>query len=222
MSVPLFIISRDRLSCLQQLLERLSDHDNIVIVDNASTYAPLLDFYSSTDRRVVHLHENLGHHAPWTAGLIPKDECYIVTDPDVVPDENCPRDFIQHLQDIQKSHPEFIKIGLSLRIDDLPDCYVLKEQVIAWENQFWNHPKDSFYKAAVDTTFALYRPNSGPDISPAARTKPPYSARHLSWYSDSLNPTEEEIFYKEHADRAVASWTFNDIFDEALKNRLKG
>src|SRR5258706_6262139 len=46
-------------------IEGFADLDSILIVDNGSSYPPLLDWYASVAHPVVRL-ANLGHTAPWT------------------------------------------------------------------------------------------------------------------------------------------------------------
>jgi hypothetical protein len=52
-----------------------------------------------------------------------------------------------------------------------------------------------FY-AAIDTTFAMYRPGANPRPLDAAHTGAPYVARHAPWYSNPLALTEEDAFYE--------------------------
>lgn len=227
MGVPIFVISRDRLDSLVQLLVCLAPYlDDVTIIDNASTYPPLLDsFEAEGDIKIVRSKDNLGHHAPWLMDLVPRKGNYVVTDPDVVLAEDCPIDFMMQLEESLAVVPDAIKVGLGLKIDDLPDHYKYKDAVIKWEGQFWQRgsvkgPKNvSLYKAPVDTTFAMYR-HPVPDLYPAYRTGAPYLIRHLPWYSDSENPTEEEVYYKDHASAKHASWVYDDIFDQALKANL--
>lgn len=217
--MKVFVICRDRLDPLQQLLPWIS-HLEVVLVDNASTYEPLLDFYSTTSHEVVYAGANLKHHAPWHLGLIPKNERYIVTDPDVIPDPDIPHDWLEVMEDVLDLNPLYQKVGLSLRIDNLPDHYALREAVVKWESKWWfpkaKVGKYSGFKAPIDTTFAMYRENvplirDPCDMMPAFRLAPPYSALHLPWYADSENPTEEEIYYKEHADLSVSHWLHDEV-----------
>ena len=92
--------------------------------------------------------------------------------------------------------------GFSLKLDDIPDYYKLKAKVIAWEEQFWKsenrvrRERISYYKSAIDTTFALYRPGIYPCESKwwnAVRTDIPYIARHLGWYVDVDAANDDEI-----------------------------
>ena len=54
------------------------------------------------------------------------------------------------------------------------------------------------YKAEIDTTFALYKPFCGGKADlyhQTFRTGFPYVIKHLPWYEDSGNLSEEEIYY---------------------------
>jgi hypothetical protein len=79
--------------------------------------------------------------------------------------------------------------------------------VLTWEQQFWNTPYiDGFYKADVDTTFAVYRPGDGHQNGNSLRSMEPYSARHMPWYEDSSRPNAELDFYIKHADPLIINW----------------
>ena len=133
-SYPVFVPVRDRLTPLRQLLGWLerAGHDDIWLVDNASTYPPLLDFLASTDHHVVRLGHNLGHRSPWLSGAVQRharNRFFVVTDPDVVPSEECPADAVDRFRDLLDRHDYLHKAGFGLRIDDLPDHYVHADQV---------------------------------------------------------------------------------------------
>ena len=101
------------------------------------------------------------------------------------------------------------KIGLSIIIDNLPDCYNRKNEVIKHELQFWDKLYDKdMYDAPVDTTFALYRKNKlGPaGYIKSVRMKPPFSIKHLPWYEDTSNPTNENLYYIENS-KTRTHWT---------------
>ena len=125
---PIFIVVRDLLSPLQELvgwLER-AGQERIVLVDNDSTYPPMVDYLSTTPHTVVRCGWNMGHRSPWLSGAIfemADEQSYVVTDPDIVPDEDCPLDAIDHFAEILDAHPEVHRVGFGLRIDDLPDHY---------------------------------------------------------------------------------------------------
>lgn len=211
---PILIICRDRLAPLQELLGWLSSagYERPVLIDNSSTYPPLVEFLAGTDVEVIRLDQNLGHLAPWRSPIV--QEAFgstgpvIVTDCDVVPDAACPDDAVEHLAEVLLRQADIDKAGLGLRIDDLPDDYELKEQVIAWERRFWEKEiSPGVFDAEVDTTFALYRElGTTHQTTRAVRTGGDYVARHLSWYASTARPTEEQAFYREHADGSTSHW----------------
>ena len=177
-----------------------------------STYPPLLEYLEATPYPVHH-HANIGPRSIWpdTVNQIAQGNYYVVTDPDVVPIEECPSDAIDFFYNVLQLNPDLVKVGFSLKVDDIPDHYQFKSQVINWEGPFWAGPdQNNLYNAPVDTTFALYRPNSTWSLHPARRSAYPYMARHLSWYIDSNNPSEEDVYYNEHAS-SVSSWGRDNI-----------
>jgi len=131
----------------------------------------------------------------------------VISDPDVVPTEECPFDALDYFRSLFDDIPAADKVGFGLRIDDIPDHYAHKAEVLSWERQFWREEiLSGVYRAAIDTTFALYRPGRGHWYLNGLRTSTPYLARHLSWYIDSANLTEEERYYREHADPLTTNW----------------
>jgi hypothetical protein len=223
---PVIINVRDRLETLRQLVEWLeaAGQRELYLLDNASSYPPLLAWLDQTPHTVVRSERNLGHRGPWLSGLVPRlghDCCFVVTDPDVVPVEDCPLDAIQHFRALFEEVPIVDKIGFGLRIDDLPDHCAHKAEVIAWEQRFWEREVvPGAYGAAIDTTFALYRPGRGHWFLNSLRTAPPYVARHLSWYVDSANLTDEERYYREHADPLTNNWDLERLPARKLRELL--
>lgn len=209
---PVIINVRDRVEALRDLvswLERVGQQE-IWLCDNASTYEPMRDYLNATAHHVVRNEINLGHRAPWLSGLVTQlglKQHFIITDPDVVPSEECPVDTIDLFYDTLCRFDEIDKVGFSLRLDDLPAHYAYRDEVILWESQFWKNVHASgFYFAEIDTTFALYRPGEGHQNNRALRSAPPYTARHTPWYQDSANPTAEQTYYVEHADSLIINW----------------
>jgi hypothetical protein len=218
MSVPVFIPVRDRLTPLRQVLDwcERTGLDEIWLIDNQSTWPPLVDFLAATSHRVVHAGGNLGHRSPWLTGTVQRHargRYFIVTDPDVVPDLDCPPDVIAHLTGVLERHPEIDKVGLGLRIDDLPAHYPLATAVKAWEARFWtDEVEPGVYRADVDTTFALYRPLARRhEENRSLRTGFPYVARHLPWYVDPDRLSDEDRYYRDHADPTVSNWDRDEL-----------
>ena len=204
--IPIIINNFNRLTTLRRLIDALTlrGYTHIHILDNASTYPPLLAYYESCPFPVYKLGQNLGFKALWKSPLR-KHFCgdyYIYTDSDVVPADYCPEEFIDHFLRELKRHPLARKIGFSLRIDNLPDSYAHKKKVLELEERYYAQPAgEVLYRAPIDTTFALYRPRVGLSRSrsvEAYRTAYPYQAEHLPWYSDSANLSDEERYYIDH------------------------
>lgn len=220
--IPIIINNRNRYSCLKKLISALESrgYKNIYIIDNASTYPPLLDYYENEYAyKLIRLGQNVGHLSLWRTGLIEqfRNNYFVYTDPDVIPIDECPTDFLVYFLNVLKKHPFVEKVGFSLQIDDLPDTFLKKKDVISWENQFWaKEIKDGdniLYKAQIDTTFALYRPwciEGGYLSSPHLRTGFPYVAKHLPWYNDTLKLDEEEKYYLDHCE-TPSHWVKGNI-----------
>lgn len=216
--VPVFIPVRDRLEPLKELINwcREAGLSEIYLIDNHSTYEPLLRFLAFSDCHVIYTKKNLGHRSPWLSGAVQRfsnQRIYIVSDPDVIPDPKCPLDVVQRITGLLKKYPEVVKVGLGLRIDDLPERNPLKNDVVNWEAQFWkNEVEPNVYLADIDTTFALYRPYKERQThTPCLRTGFPYVAKHLPWYKAPEDLTEEDIYYREHANQTVSNWDSNSV-----------
>lgn len=205
-TIPIFIISFNRLSYIQSMIACLEKigKKNIVIIDNASTYPPLLDFYKAIPYKVIRLSENWGYRVFWKNPLFDeyRKSFYIVSDPDIEPIEECPNDFVERFFNILYKYPMVRKVGFSLKIDDLPPKGLFTKNVLKWEKKYNKTllKKDQIYYADIDTTFALYVPDefvlSG--FNEAFRTAYPYQARHMPWYKDSSEVTDEDRYYAAH------------------------
>ena len=215
--IPIIINNYNRLTTLQQLIDSLKSrgYHNIYILDNKSTYPPLLDWYQSAPCEVIYLPANLGFKALWKHKPTRKRFCkdfYIYTDSDIVLDGSCPDDLIQKMYHLMvHKYLYAFKIGPSLRIDDLPDHYARKEEVIKWESRFFKRylVEDNLYRAPIDTTFALYRPHIGlsrRSYLESYRMGSPYVVKHLPWYENTASLTDEERYYKDHCVH-VTAWS---------------
>jgi hypothetical protein len=250
--IPIVINSYNRVSCLKRLVEFFHslDQHNIIILDNNSTHPPLLRYYQELEAArksstcgmalcpathsdhgalVVRLRQNLGHRALWLSGIGEALDIftsyYLYTDPDILPVDGFPRNFVAIFLRILLEYPTATKVGCALKIDDLPDSYVFKKEVIRWEEEFWSDwrvlplppslawlEKDrinptKIYQGDIDTTFAIYREGTyNHTYGPAIRVGGRFEARHLPWYSDSTHPTQEDTYYTATAQES-GFWT---------------
>lgn len=203
--IPVIINNYNRINHLLQLIAWLEKAGmrHIFIIDNASSYPPLLDFYKTTPHTVIQLSANIGYKSIWDTNIhlwfrgLP----YIYTDPDVLPIENCPLNAVEYFQQILTKNPEITKVGFGIKTDDIPGYFRNKETVLKWELKFWDEPYgDNLYKADIDTTFALYRENTvKQQWGKTLRTSGKYMVRHLPWYENEENISDEEKYYREKA-----------------------
>lgn len=218
-SIPIIIISFNQLKYIKRLVDYLQSngYQNIVIIDNASSYPPLIAYFKEIENQVtIHrLDKNYGHRVFWEKKEFLLEYAigyYVITDPDIVPEKNCPDDFILYFKDILKRNKKINKVGFSLRIDNIPDSNPHKEEIIKWEEKFWvSKDHQGNYLAPIDTTFALYRPRRifyGEEFYKAIRTKSPYTAVHYGWLIDPKKLSEEQQFYAEQS-KASYSWRTN-------------
>jgi hypothetical protein len=212
-SIPILINSRDVRTPLERLVTWLLEagYTNLFILDNDSSYPPLLEYYSTIgkDVTVVPLGVNAGFRALWDRNVLEQLDIsthFVYTDSDIIPIEECPKDCLRYFLETLNAYPRKTKVGFGLKIDDLPDHYQLKRKVVDWESQFWERRiRENLYDAMIDTTFAVYRPRSPYDLS-GIRTGFPYLARHYPWYEDTANPTAERSYYVQHAMPAHTNW----------------
>lgn len=209
MTIPCYITNRDLLDSPRGIVEHLKQCDGvgeITIVDCASTYPPLLEWYDRCGVTVRRC-ENLGPRAPWH--LRPHcSEYYFVTDGDL-DFTGVPHDFLTLLQAGLDEHPDRIKAGLSLRLDDIPADLPLTAGVLEMESAYWaKRLTDQWYDAPIDTTAALYRDhNEWGGYGPALRAAPPYVAKHTAWYLRPGQIPEDWRYYLDHLSPAGILWS---------------
>ena len=203
--VPIFIICRDRLYYLQMLVSQLHylGYFNLIVVDNNSTYQPLLSYYKEKLLWVIHLAANLGneiskvlgrlywnHSMPMTEYIGHFGNRFVLTDSDILFESTVPRNWLQHFWEIMDRQGANT-VGAALRLDDIPEHYAARTQVWQHECEFWRERnlvqgEKHVLHAAIDTTMALRRLEPLKRSSaPCLRVAGPYTAKHLPWYEDS-------------------------------------
>lgn len=213
--IPIIINNYNRVGSLKELIAGLEKRGyfNIYIIDNKSTYPPLLEYYKTCPHKVFHLEKNMGMTSFWVTDIYKefKNEFFVYTDSDIVLLDECPDDFMLVFLNTLRKYRYATKVGFSLKIDDLPEYYHLKEEVLDHEKQFFIHHQDEkLFWAPIDTTFALYRPRGKRRHAffniEMYRTDFPYMARHIPWYIDINNLDEENMYYLEST-KTPTYWT---------------
>lgn len=236
MTIPIFIITRDRVSCLVRSMKSyrpLGDVE-IVIHDNGSTYPKMVTYLEELEQNGVKVYkhqeqeEAFGKISESVEKTIRRyfDETknpskyFVVTDPDIVLENPSPKTlqvYITLLENARMTNGSVpLCVGPMLRIDDIPDHFKFKEymQKVHYE-QFWKYPRSKalvggepveYQIAWIDTTFAVYKTASPyTRLNKGLRVHEPHLARHLDWYIDTENLTEEQQYYIDHCDKKVSS-----------------
>ena len=207
-----FIIFRDRVTYGKLCVAAMETAGlEPVIVDQGSTYQPALtwlDDFEMAGGEVLYRGgghpRDLWNWEPFSASR--GDGRYIVTDPDVIPSPDCPLDWPHRLSWMLDKYPGIAKAALGLRTDNLPDHYSRKQQVIDWEDQFWQDELEpGVYRAPVDTTLSMYRERSA-FMMDGLRMGFPYVADHLAWHENLEALQPETAYYYEHAERGISHW----------------
>ena len=185
--VPIFMLTRDRVSSLQKSLQSywdtITSPYGIIILDHFSTFPPMLEYLqrlgaSNRNISVISLKQE-----EWTAALVeanqqiqnylhlhPQVSFYVFTDPDVAFLRTAP-DVLLFYAGLLKSCPEHKVVGPALQISDIPSHFQGREPfknqtVYEWESNFWHAVPNMAtwngvgYHVAqqpIDTTFAMFR-----------------------------------------------------------------
>lgn len=198
--IPIVINNFNRLSTTKKLADDLSKlgYTNIHILDNNSTYPPLLEWYNDCPYKVELLGRNLGQLAIYNSDYINKFEGWIAySDSDIELNGNTPQEFVERMIQLTEKYNR-IKAGLALRVDDIPDTryglYVKWQEERYWKQQLGPEVYDSH----VDTTFSVIQVGQ-PFTYQAIRIAGDMTARHIPWYLDYENLNEEELYIIEHS-----------------------
>jgi hypothetical protein len=233
-AIPILINARDLFVPLRQLVIWLLEagYTCIHVIDNDSSYPALLEFYNTMRRdiRVFRLGMNIGHTAIWDTKILDQlgvTGPYVWTDPDIVPIKECPTNVLEFFWAALQTYPHKTKVGFGLCIDDLPEHYRFKREVITWESQYWEKKiSPKLYDAPIDTTFALYRAGAGyKPINAALRTGFPYLARHAPWYEDLDRASDDLAYYLKNAKPGINNWSGDALpsyLHDCIQRRLNG
>lgn len=210
MSIPIVIINRDRLQYTEKLCDQLLvlGYDNITILDMGSTYKPLISWYKEQKFAEVILEKNLGHRELWNSGIIDsfRSSWIAVSDSDIELNTHTPKGFIEHM--IVTAKDFYVdKCGLAIEYQNIPNQF-LRNVIVPIESRYWDnklpHVTDMVYMAPVDTSFCVVRTES-PFTYRAVRLGGEYTCKHLPWYEDWSNLTEEEQYYMDNCDESIGT-----------------
>ena len=222
--IPCFLTAFNLLSPLREMVAQLMRFRGlgpVVIVDNGSTYGPLLDWYKEAEQMgfdIVRLTTKATNHAVFTTPLFkkltsPKEaDFFFVSDGDLGIEE-LPGDAIVRCAE-RLNGSSYMKVGFALRTHDLPNCamtrYVKERESEHWKTRDTSQTGDIWYVADIDTTAAVYRAGDvWRGYGPALRGAGVLTARHVPWYMDPERYDqldEEWRYFADHLNPRVSSW----------------
>jgi hypothetical protein len=228
MKIPVIIINRDLVTWPSKMVEAIKTFDSvgdIIIVDNQSTYEPLLKWYKTNPCDIVYSKFN-GQSSPWDMNIPEKMgySYYVVSDPDLDLSET-PKDCLVHLKNKLESHTEYDRIGLSLSNYDVSDRSPYHSHLKTWYNNYWKPESINdglLTQQLFDTTFGIYHIDRHFSGKSCCADKP-YSAKHIPWeitheeLYDLKNINPEFFYYLQHATPSTsykAFVNFKAIFNE--------
>lgn len=188
----------------------------ITVIDNGSTYPPLLDFYKTVEKDITLFRPevDLGWRGGWAFWDLGLNKAYttpvLISDSDCVPDEQCPKDLVPILLEILDEFPNCRKVSPGVRIDDIPDHFSRKKEVIDGESCQWvdkvpRSKAPEIYNAHTDTTTTLCADGGVIQWNDQQfRTGFPYVIKHTPWYLNGS--TDEEKYYAAHLGTGWSYW----------------
>jgi hypothetical protein len=191
-TIPVVLISWNNLTFIKSFLNQVSKLNHpIIILDNNSTYQPLIQYYNDLkdpNIKVVRLDKNYGHKVyQEMSHLLP--DVYVLSDPDLLLNEKMPIDTIEQLYTISQKY-NACRVGLALDISDANKFIKgnYGKLVHSIESNYYrsliNDPEYKLYIAPIDTTFCLINKNIKNNLQ--LRVGGNFTAKHLPWYDGYL------------------------------------
>ena len=184
------IIGYNQYTYIKNMVDQVKKYtDDIVILDNNSTFNPLLDYYKNEYKyTLLKMDKNYGHKI-YESNFIEKiiGNIYFLTDPDLEFNKNLPTNFIEEMINIS-NYFEAEKVGFALSINPNEiknDITPFGKSIIEFEKQNWicklYYPNHELYSAAIVTTFCLINKNNKGGHYRIANN---YICKHLPWYKN--------------------------------------
>jgi hypothetical protein len=197
------IIAYNNPTFVKKICERIVKiTNNVVIIDNHSTFLPMVDFLDNCHFNVIRLPQNYGHRV-YELDIVKNSlgSIFLLTDPDIEISDFVTKDTIKKMYEISERY-NIRKVGVALDIfseNIREDIEYQNQKIKDWEQKFWNQrvadQELEMYWADVDTTFCLV--NNNQQGWPYIRLAAEYTSKHLPWYKnweDMLMPGEYEAY----------------------------
>jgi FkbM family methyltransferase len=206
-NIPVVIIGYNQLSYIKNMVSQLEKYtSDIIIVDNNSSYEPLLNYYAN-DFKYTLLRQKQNHgytvvYSEFVQNLL--GNIYIMTDPDLQFNSKLPDNFIESLLHVSNYFKAY-KVGFALFIesDDLrTDIFYQGKSIKEWEAPSWQkdlyypmNPNLLLYDVGIDTTFCLVNKTYPNNLN--IRVAGDFTCLHLPWFKnfkDFLTEGEYEFY----------------------------
>lgn len=192
----------------------------VVLIDNASTYPPLLEWYKTCPYKVHFREKNELAWVFFTSELyeLYKDDRYFVISDSDMDISRVPEDWLSVLLGgLCSSVNPIWKCALSYETSDLPKNEMTDLAIGANSGQFSKINHAGYFECATDLGIAVYdrsrrgaKPNSETNWYASVRAPRPYTARHLDWYLTEETLREEDRYYFEQAKYYSYGCLWND------------
>jgi hypothetical protein len=198
MAIPIIVIAWNNLTFVKSFINQIQHlTDKIIIMDNASTYSPMFEYYDTLEKlnpnkyEIRRLDKNYGHNVCYTfIDTLPDTFC--MSDPDLQLNPKMPHNLIEQLIYISNTY-HCGKVGLALDITDhelfIPgNCHDLVYSIESgyYKNKIVSDNYEMYY-APIDTTFCLINKKFNIELAQNnIRVAGLFTAKHLPWYDNYL------------------------------------
>ena len=217
-NIPVFIICYNQYTFVKSMVDQLLKYtNNIYIIDNKSTYPPLVKYLKDMENKIniIYKDKNYGHFVYKMDDIVQLGgEKYIITDPDLELNPNLPMNFIEILYNLSEKY-KANKVGFALdivnNINPNLTCKIndIDYKITEWEKQFWENKIDDdtyeLYNADIDTTFVLINPKYPTDMR--VRVAGDFTCIHKPWVIDyEKKLLDGELDYYKNNNNISSTW----------------
>ena len=226
MNYPIYLTNMNRVTTTRKMVEdllRLNPDAKITIIDNASTYPPLLEWYKEVEDKIT-IRRLDANHGPWVFfyGNI-FNECeedyYIYSDADLELNPNMPANWQEIMFNYHKKYN--VKCSLAPKIDDLPPDR--KDQILRHLNpQIAFQPvagSDEIFTGITDMSFSFDSKEAGYRFE-SVKLAGEMECRHIPFYNDFDNLSEEEQYFLDALPENLPDVFWTKIAKERSKKKI--
>lgn len=208
--IPFYVVAFNRINGLKKACDfvtRSSVPLELIVLDMGSTWEPFIKYRDSLGVQIHKFPYGMGPRELWVTGALARLSTggFFLADGDI---DYCDVDSYaaEKMINLSQKYPWFPKVGLALKIDDLPTDFE-GNRIREWAKSDWKVRWDEeTYLTGLDTTTAYYpRRDMTFYYRPALRIAGKYQAIHYPWYERPENYDDEARFYTSLASENISS-----------------